>query len=92
MDEGAPLLDQREMLRDASGRDIECLASRVPLRDQAGNLIGMLSGCSSRSWTLRPSERGGMRSSSTLGRSATSRDTLSPARDALACTDGDAVP
>jgi methyl-accepting chemotaxis protein len=42
MDEGAPLLDQREKLRDASGRDIECLASRVPLRDQAGNLIGML--------------------------------------------------
>ena len=61
MDEGAPLLDQRESLRDASGRDIDCLASRVPLRDQAGNLIGML-GCSSRSRTLRPSERGGMRS------------------------------
>ena len=42
MDEGAPLLDQRETLRDASGRDVDCLASRVPLRDQAGNLIGML--------------------------------------------------
>ncbi|ABS28209.1 cache domain-containing protein [Anaeromyxobacter sp. Fw109-5] len=42
MDEGAPLLDEREHLRDASGRDIDCLASRVPLRDQAGNLIGML--------------------------------------------------
>jgi PAS domain S-box-containing protein len=42
MDDGAPLLDQRETLRDASGRDVDCLASRVPLRDQAGNLIGML--------------------------------------------------
>ncbi|WP_242333206.1 cache domain-containing protein [Anaeromyxobacter sp. SG66] len=42
MDAGAPLLDARETLRDASGRDIDCLASRVPLRDQAGNLIGVL--------------------------------------------------
>jgi len=39
---GEPLLDQREVLRDATGRDIECLASRVPLRDQAGNLLGVL--------------------------------------------------
>ena len=42
IDGGEPLLDQREVLRDASGRDLSCLASRVPLRDQAGNLIGVL--------------------------------------------------
>ena len=57
MDEGAPLLDLGEMLRDASGRDIECLASRVPLRDQAGNLIGML-GVFVAIPDARPSERG----------------------------------
>ena len=39
---GEPILDRREILRDASGRAICCLASRVPLRDPAGNLIGML--------------------------------------------------
>jgi PAS domain S-box-containing protein len=42
IDSGEPLLDQREVLRDASGRDIPFLASRVPLRDQAGSLIGVL--------------------------------------------------
>ncbi len=39
---GEPLLDQREVLRDASGREVCWLASRVPLRDPAGNLIGTL--------------------------------------------------
>ncbi len=42
IESGAPLLDRREILRDAGGRDLCCLASRVPLRDPAGNLIGML--------------------------------------------------
>ena len=36
------MLDEREVLRDASGREVCWLASRVPLRDPAGNLIGML--------------------------------------------------
>jgi len=39
---GEALLDQREEFQDSSGKRIECLASRVPLRDPAGNLIGML--------------------------------------------------
>jgi PAS domain-containing protein len=39
---GEALLDQREVLKDASGRQVCWLASRVPLRDPAGNLIGML--------------------------------------------------
>ena len=42
IESGEPLLDRREILHDASGREICCLASRVPLRDPAGNLIGML--------------------------------------------------
>ena len=42
LERGEPLLDERETLRDASGRDVEGLVSRVPLRDQAGNLIGVL--------------------------------------------------
>jgi methyl-accepting chemotaxis protein len=42
IESGEPLLDRRETLRDASAREICCLASRVPLRDPAGNLIGML--------------------------------------------------
>jgi methyl-accepting chemotaxis protein len=42
LETGEPLLDQRETLRDATGRDVEGLASRVPLHDQAGNLIGVL--------------------------------------------------
>ena len=42
LETGAPLLDEREALRDAAGRDVDCLASRVPLRDQAGNVIGVL--------------------------------------------------
>jgi PAS domain S-box-containing protein len=42
LETGEPLLDERETLRDAAGNDLECLASRVPLRDQAGNLIGVL--------------------------------------------------
>jgi len=39
---GEPLLDQREVVRGASGKDIVFLASRVPLRDQAGSVIGVL--------------------------------------------------
>ena len=42
IESGEPLLERREMLRDAAGRELCCLASRVPLRDPAGNLIGML--------------------------------------------------
>jgi len=42
LDSGQALLDQREVLRDASGRELHCLASRVPLRDPAGNVIGVL--------------------------------------------------
>jgi methyl-accepting chemotaxis protein len=42
LDAGEPLLDEREVLRDAAGRDVECLASRVPLRDHAGRVIGVL--------------------------------------------------
>ncbi len=42
LDTGEPLLDAREVLRDAAGRELSCLASRVPLRDSAGNLIGVL--------------------------------------------------
>jgi len=42
LDSGEPLLDQREAVRDASGRELHCLASRVPLRDPAGNVIGVL--------------------------------------------------
>ncbi len=34
--------DQREVLRGADGRDRQYLASRVPLRDQGGNLMGLL--------------------------------------------------
>jgi methyl-accepting chemotaxis protein len=42
LEAGQPLLDQREALRGAAGRDLDCLASRVPLRDHAGELIGVL--------------------------------------------------
>ncbi len=42
LETGEALLDQRETLTDASDRQISCLASRVPLRDPAGNLIGVL--------------------------------------------------
>jgi methyl-accepting chemotaxis protein len=39
---GQSTLDEREVLRDVSGRQICFLASRVPLHDAAGNLIGLL--------------------------------------------------
>jgi methyl-accepting chemotaxis protein len=42
LESGEPLLDRREVLPDASGREVTYLVSRVPLRDTAGNLIGML--------------------------------------------------
>jgi PAS domain S-box-containing protein len=42
IESGEALLDQREILKDEAGREFCCLASRVPLRDPAGNLIGML--------------------------------------------------
>jgi signal transduction histidine kinase len=42
LESGEALLDKREILRDAAGRETCCLASRVPLRDAAGNIIGML--------------------------------------------------
>jgi methyl-accepting chemotaxis protein len=42
LERGEALLDQRETLRDATGHDVEGLVSRVPLRDQAGNLLGVL--------------------------------------------------
>ncbi len=42
LDTGEALLDARERLGDASGRRISCLVSRVPLRDQAGGVIGVL--------------------------------------------------
>ncbi|HVP69178.1 MAG TPA: cache domain-containing protein [Anaeromyxobacteraceae bacterium] len=42
IDTGDALLDQREVLLDATGHRLDCLVSRVPLRDPAGNLIGML--------------------------------------------------
>jgi methyl-accepting chemotaxis protein len=42
LERGEPLFDEREALCDGAGRELECLASRVPLRDQAGNLIGVL--------------------------------------------------
>jgi PAS domain S-box-containing protein len=42
IESGEALLERREILKDAAGRELCCLASRVPLRDPAGNLIGML--------------------------------------------------
>jgi PAS domain S-box-containing protein len=42
LESGEALLDEREILRDPSGRETCCLASRVPLRDAAGSVIGML--------------------------------------------------
>jgi methyl-accepting chemotaxis protein len=39
---GEPALDVAEVLRDAGGRDVSCLASRVPLRDHAGAVVGVL--------------------------------------------------
>jgi hypothetical protein len=39
---GEALLDQRETLQDAGGGEVRYLASRVPLRDAAGDLIGVL--------------------------------------------------
>jgi methyl-accepting chemotaxis protein len=42
LETGEPLLDQRERLTDASGREASYLASRVPLRDAAGNVLGVL--------------------------------------------------
>jgi methyl-accepting chemotaxis protein len=42
LDAGEPLLDARETLTDASGREASYLASRVPLRDAAGNVLGVL--------------------------------------------------
>ena len=42
LESGRPLLDQRDTLRDAAGREVRYLVSRVPLRDAAGELIGML--------------------------------------------------
>ncbi len=42
IDTGEALLDEREILGDASGRRAAWLVSRVPLRDHAGAVIGML--------------------------------------------------
>jgi methyl-accepting chemotaxis protein len=42
LESGSPLLDRREVLRDASGVERTYLVSRVPLRGAAGELIGML--------------------------------------------------
>jgi methyl-accepting chemotaxis protein len=42
IDTGEALLDAREILHDASGRKAPWLVSRVPLRDHAGAIIGML--------------------------------------------------
>ena len=39
---GQALLDQRETLRNASGSEVHYLVSRLPLRDAAGDLIGVL--------------------------------------------------
>jgi methyl-accepting chemotaxis protein len=39
---GQALLDQRETLRNAAGSEVHYLVSRVPLRDAAGGLIGVL--------------------------------------------------
>ncbi|HJW76121.1 MAG TPA: PAS domain-containing protein, partial [Thermoleophilia bacterium] len=39
---GEALLDQRETLLGADGNEVHYLASRVPLRDAAGGLIGVL--------------------------------------------------
>ncbi|OFX22546.1 MAG: hypothetical protein A2V77_14155 [Anaeromyxobacter sp. RBG_16_69_14] len=39
---GQALLDQRETLRNPSGSEVHYLVSRVPLRDAAGDLIGVL--------------------------------------------------
>jgi methyl-accepting chemotaxis protein len=42
LETGEPLLDQRERLADATGSEASYLASRVPLRDAAGNVLGVL--------------------------------------------------
>jgi len=42
MDSGAPLLDIKEKLRQSDGTDLTLLTSKVPLRDDRGNVTGIL--------------------------------------------------
>ena len=42
MERGVPLLDQEEITRDDRGREMVILTSKVPLRNEAGEVIGLL--------------------------------------------------
>ena len=42
MERGVPLLDQEEITRDDQGREMVILTSKVPLRNEAGEVIGLL--------------------------------------------------
>lgn len=42
MERGVPLLDQEEVTHDDQGREMVILTSKVPLRNEAGDVIGLL--------------------------------------------------